>query len=422
VLLLLALIGLGGSVGGAYLWAVYHYRAARSAAEKYHHAEAREHLEPCLRVWPRDGAVLLLAARVARRLQEFDQAEQFLDRYRAACGDDDDLRLERVLLRAHGGEVDPVKAFCRTLVDQGHPAAPLILEALTAGFLRNYRLAEASFCVDLWLERQPDDCQALAARGFLYELDMRPQEAVATYRRVIELDPYLDQVRGRLAGNLVDLNQAAEALPHLEYLCRHHPDDPALHVDLARCQTLMGRQEDATATLDGLLARQPRFAPALRDRGVLALQGGQMPQAEAWLRQACELAPGDYPAHYQLEVCLRNGGKGEEAQKVQGRLKQIEEDNKRLRVIIRGDMQRTPHSAALQYELGMILFRTGSVQEGLRWLQSALQDDPQHAPTHRVLATYYQRLGQMGLAEEHRQQAGLTDSPAARPPEEVPRP
>ncbi len=41
-----------------------------------------------------------MATRAARRLEAFEEAEQFLDRYRAVRGEDDDLLLERVLLRA----------------------------------------------------------------------------------------------------------------------------------------------------------------------------------------------------------------------------------------------------------------------------------------------------------------------------------
>src|SRR5262245_26758976 len=130
--ILLALIGLGASVVGVQLWALYRFRAGRSALERYHNAEAQQHLQACVKVWPRDPATVLLAGRAARRMKAFDQAEQYLDRYQSLRGEDDDMTLERVLLRAERGEVDAVAKFCRALVDQDHPGTPLILEALAA--------------------------------------------------------------------------------------------------------------------------------------------------------------------------------------------------------------------------------------------------------------------------------------------------
>jgi len=49
------------------LRAWYHLRAARRALARYHNPQAIRHLQACLRVWPADADVLLLAARAARR-------------------------------------------------------------------------------------------------------------------------------------------------------------------------------------------------------------------------------------------------------------------------------------------------------------------------------------------------------------------
>src|SRR5205807_9762030 len=96
VTLLLAVTALGIGLGTLQLWALYQFRAGRAALERYHHAEAREHLHNCLKVWPTDGDALLLAARANRRLDEFHQAEELLEGYRRSRGQTDDLVLERV--------------------------------------------------------------------------------------------------------------------------------------------------------------------------------------------------------------------------------------------------------------------------------------------------------------------------------------
>jgi len=54
-----------------------------------------------------------------------------------------------------------VGPFCVRQIEEGRPAAPLALEALAHGFLRKYRLREAALCLTQWLERRPDDTQAV---------------------------------------------------------------------------------------------------------------------------------------------------------------------------------------------------------------------------------------------------------------------
>jgi predicted Zn-dependent protease len=402
---LLVLISAAGVLAGRQIWASYHFKEAQRAVEQYHTATARQHLEACLKVWPQDPETLLLAARVARRLAAFDVADQSLTQYRRVRGEDDSLILERTLLRAERGDVDAVWPFCHTLVTKGDPATPLILEALVSAYMRLYREREADYYITLWLEQQPDNCQALFLRARLHEFMATTTEAAAVYGRVLELDPERDDARLRLAVCLADLTQAAEAVPHLEHLLDRQPDHLMARVELARCQDLLGHQRAAEQILDEVLAAHPGFTPALTQRAMLAMRAGQLAEAEGWLRQASAGIPVDYQAQYQYELCLRLRGKAREAEKQQARRKQLDEDRARHREIMFHQMSLAPHDPSLHYDLGMIALREGFVPDGVRWLQSALRLDSTYAPAHRALASYYERIGQRGRALYHREQA-----------------
>jgi predicted Zn-dependent protease len=396
------LIALGSVLGGVEVWAMVHFRAARAALARYHDADAIRHLEACLAVWPRDPDTLLLAARAARRLEAFDRAQGFLDRYHAAAGPEDDLVLERALLCAARGDVDDVAKFCHTRVEQDDPASPLILEALAAGYTRDFRTAEAERAVKTWLERQPDNPRALYFQGVMREARAARLEAVASFKRVLELDPQQDEARLHLARLLVDMAQPAEVLPHLEYLRRRQPGNLLIQVDLARCLDQLGRQAEAEQVLDEVLARSPDLAPALAERGRLALRADRPAEAEGYLFHAARVEPADYEIHYHLYLALKQNGKADEARAEQARLKHIEEDLAHIQDIVSVQMQRQPHNPDLHYEVGMISLRAGAVQEALRWFASALREDPYHAPTHRALAEYYDRMGEPGRASRHR--------------------
>jgi tetratricopeptide (TPR) repeat protein len=405
VVLLLALIGLGLGLGSAHLTALYHLRAARSALERYHSDEAQEHLMASMRLWPENGEALFLAARAARRLGTLEEAESFLDQAQQVRGQDADVVLERVLLDVQRGEVDRLASYCRALVDRNHPAAPLVLEAMARGYTNLYRLQEAEACLRLWDERQPDNPQAAFLQGLIHDQRTRLFDAVASYRRAVELNPGYTDARLRLCGRLLDIGQGAEALPHLEHLGRRRPNNPVVQVYLARCKDMLGRQGEAEKILDDLLARQPTFAPALAERGTLAVRSGQLEEGERWLRQASKQDPGDFQIHYQLYQCLERRGKADEARALQPRLKEIEDDIQRIQEIVGVRMQQSPHNADLHYEAGMISLRAGAAKEGLRWLQSALRENPRHVAAHKALAGYFQKIGEPGRALRHQELA-----------------
>lgn len=406
ILLLLSLSGVGAGLIGRQLWAAHHFRRGRAALERYHSQEASDHLRKCLTVWPHDAETLLLAARAARRLGAFDDAEHLLDTYRTVRGQDDELTLEQILLRAERGDLEAVRAYCQSLLDRQDPATPLVLEALAHGSLRMFQFKQTEDLLGLWLKQDPDNVQALWLQGSLLQTRNKLSDAATSLRRVVQLDSEHDEARLQLCDVLLDLSQAKDALPHLEYLAKRLPDRPQARIALARCLDQLGRTAEAEEELATVVERWPNYAPALVARGRLALRAGRVEDAEVWLRKGCELGPGDVQALYQFHQCLVRRGKAEDAKAVLSRLKQAEEDTQRFTEIITYHLQNAPHDSALHQELGAILLRAGAVDEGMRWLNRALKENPDHRPTHRTLADYYQRTGEFGKAARHRTLAG----------------
>jgi tetratricopeptide (TPR) repeat protein len=397
---LLALAAAGVAVAGYEAWAWYHLRAAREAVARFHNPQAVSHLKVCLRVWPDDPEVLLLAARAARRAHVYGDAALSLEKYQKVHGLDEAGSQELLLLSAER-DVDSVADVCRRSVEEKRPDAPLILEAAANGYIRRYRLPEARACLDRWLQLQPDNPQALYLQGQIHlDLENDINGAAESYRRVVQLDPEHEEARVGLAVALLELKDYRGAAEQLEYMRRAQPDNLRVRVGLADCRDGLGDQAEALRLVDGVLAEEPQYGPALALRGRFALDAGDHATAESWLRRAVAVNPNDHQARYNLVLCLLRNGEEEEAARQQRELKQQEDDGKRLHEIIVHDMAQRPNDPELHCTVGQLLLRAGRREEGLRWLRSALELDPQYAPAREAVAEYQR---QTESAQEHRE-------------------
>ena len=93
--------------------------------------------------------------------------------------------------------------------------------------------------------------------GSLYELHWRPVEAMASYRRAIEVEPTLGRARAEIAGLLLQEGKIEEALAEAIEAANLDPADPF-------CAGCVGR---------------------------VLLERGEPGPAREWLRRACELEP-----------------------------------------------------------------------------------------------------------------------------------
>jgi tetratricopeptide (TPR) repeat protein len=398
---LLLLLGL--TLGGRHLWAYWHYRQAQQALGLRDFAGAQEHFTQSLKVWSSSTDVHLKAARAARKAGDFDETDRLLGRCIELGGDAEAIYLEQLLVQVQRGRLSEAGPTLVNWVLFNHPDSVAILEVLTLAYIQTYQLPIALECLKRWLEREPDRPEAWVLRGYLYERLRNNPEVLASYRRVVELDPENDDGRLQFAGQLAHIDVKA-ALEQFEYLRQKQGDTPPVLKGLAHCRRMMNQPEEAQQLLEAVLTEHPRDWRALVERGRLALECESPPEAEKWLRRAAAVAPYENDVTYSLCQCLRRLGKDQEAAEVLAKHERVEQDLAHMAEVSR-DIAVSPHDPALRCEAGLLLIRNGLESEGLRWLESALVEDPRHAPTHQALADYYQRTGYSDLAKQHRRLA-----------------
>jgi tetratricopeptide (TPR) repeat protein len=399
LLVLFGAIGLGVYSGVRHLKAWNHYRDGEQALKRNDLNAAREHLEACLAVWPKNATVHFLAGRTYRRLGDFDQANDHLNTCQQLGYDAEAVKLERSLMAVQRGDLGSAEKKLLEDVANDHPDSVLILEALVDGYLHSHsRMAPALHCLNLWLEREPENVRALVLRGLAREWFHDQDGALKDFQHALELDQNNLEARLRLAEALLAIPRPAEALEQFDLMPEEQRRDPQVMFGLARCHKELGHADEAIRILDALLQKDGDNEMALRERGQLAFNRKNLSLAHSFLQRAVDLDPFDKMANYYLFQCLESLGKQRgrefalcapwvllysawtqlEARIYQNRYERIDKDEQRLQEIMAQLMEKGSHDPAVYAEGGMIYLRLGQPAEARDWFGTALHLDPQH--------------------------------------------
>lgn len=365
--------------------AASHFRAARDAAAHDDLPAARRHLTACLAEWPDDGEVNFLMARAARRDGDYATAARFLSRATALGWAPEAIEMERVLLAAQTGDFRNREGRILSWAQLESQERPLFLEVLVPNYLLRHDLQQALELLVPWTEREPNNVRALMWLVEACERLDLPVRAMNAARAAAAAAPDRADVRARCGLLLMEYNQVAEARPHLERAVELAPRDRAARLGLARCLHTLGESPAAARILDELLAERPNDPDVLGVRGMVALQSGRPAEAVDDLKRVLDRAPSDLDALHNLASALTALGRTDEAKAYLDRFEAAKKDLAELTATTKA-IARDPRNADLRYKAGMILLRNGHTEGGVRWLQSALAENPAHLPSRKALA------------------------------------
>jgi tetratricopeptide (TPR) repeat protein len=384
LLLVLAALAAGGYAAWRWWGTAQLLSQGEAALAGREYTKAHEQLARYLSLRPNDVRAHLLAARTARRLKKYDEAEEHLRRCRQDKGVSEAVALEYALIEVQRGGEGSLEALRqRALVDDD--LALLILEVLIQNDLDTYRLRQAQQDLTLFLSRRPDDLQALLGRGSVWERLLSFADARDDYRRAVTAHPDSERARLRLADTLLIAGTPAEALEQYQWLAARWPERPEVRLGLARCRRRLGDLNEALHMLDALLAETPGHGEALWERGQVELDQGRPSDAEPWLRKAVAALPYDRRVAYTLSRCLLELDRRDEAEAVSARVAQLDADVRRLDEL-RQEILKRPNDARLRCEGGLLFLRNGERREAIRWLQTALRLDPHCEEARSALA------------------------------------
>lgn len=207
--------------------------------------------------------------------------------------------------------------------------------------------------------QDPEDYMAHFNLGAALQAMGKPDQAIAEYRRVLELRPQDTIALNSLGAALQSMGRIGESIPEYQLALRARPDYLDARYNLGSALLASGKGAEAAAEFQQILAIKPDDSGAHANLGrALAVQG-KMAEAAAEFENALRLDPQSADAHYGLGRVLA----------AQGDLKRaVDEFEAALRI--------APSSAGAHSDLGTVLAMQGNFQRAVAEFEAALRIAP----------------------------------------------
>jgi tetratricopeptide (TPR) repeat protein len=166
----------------------------------------------------------------------------------------------------------------------------------------------------------------ILAESFLAQ--ERVDEALGEYRAALKLKPGLAGIHLAIGNLLMSQGRATEALEEYRAELLLRPDDPEIFYRAARAQIVLGKGEDAEASLNRALASDGAPAAAHRELGRIYLGRGQPAKAVQSLSTYVATTANDASAHYLLMRAYRALGDAAAAERHLAKYKSLSDDAK----------------------------------------------------------------------------------------------
>ena len=139
--------------------------------------------------------------------------------------------------------------------------------------------------------KRPGDVRATVNLGTVVVRQGRVEEAVALYRRALEVNPESSEAHFNLGVTLVGQGRFEEAIPHLQRAVELAPQSAMAHYNLGVVLARAGQTDEAIAQLRGAARLNPRDAHARNDLGAVLATQGRLEEAMLELAEAARLDP-----------------------------------------------------------------------------------------------------------------------------------
>jgi serine/threonine-protein kinase len=325
-------------------------------------------------------------------------------RFRAACSEKDEAT-KRAALEKLAAEADVRKLPARSLTAL---ANRLLLAQARRSAVQLLRRTQRQYPADFWANHnlgmalrivtppqrkeavrylsaavalRPDSPGAHLNLGLVLSEQGRYDEALACFRKAIELDSKYAQAHNNLGITLKEKGLLDEAIASYRRALTLDPRNAYAHTNLGVALKDRGQIDAAVASCRKAVELSPKDARTHLNLGAVLLARGRLDEAIACDRKAIELNPKDAQAHNNLGQALKAKGRVDEAI-----------------ASFRQAIELDPNLARARQNLGAALEDRGRLDEALACHRKAVEVDPRDANAHNHLGTALAKSGRLDEA------------------------
>jgi tetratricopeptide (TPR) repeat protein len=197
----------------------------------------------------------------------------------------------------------------------------------------------------------------------------KPAEAIAGYKKVLELQPGLYEAQLNLGIVLLGQKRAGDALPYLDAAAGQKPKEPRPRLYLSLALLTTGDFEKAAQSYQATLELDPKSAPAELGLARALARQNKLADADPHFRRAAELSPAYRDNLLELAELYEKADRKAEAIPL---------------------YREFPENAAARERLGLLLLESGDAAGAIPQLEWAVTQSP--TPANRLaLAQAYRK-------------------------------
>jgi tetratricopeptide (TPR) repeat protein len=228
----------------------------------------------------------------------------------------------------------------------------------------------------------PNDGEAHKVLGQAFEATNRLDEALAEFRKAVEADPQDVRNHQQLAAFYYARADYTAALPHLQKEVDLAPGEAITHYALGTDYSMLGRLPEAEYELR-LAIRLGETPPALHTLGVVLMEEGKYPDAEASILRALSLGPEQIIWRMNLGTVYR----------LMNRTAESEQAYRRALELAEKEIAQDPGDGRTRSHLAFVCARLGDSKRAESDIVQALKQAPNDARVRFMAAATFEALG-----------------------------
>ena len=223
---------------------------------------------------------------------------------------------------------------------------------------------------------QPKSGQASGRLGMVLEANTLYAPAALAYQRAIRLEPKEFAWRYYLALTLQQQFKLQEALDAVSAALSIRPNYAAAILKRGELLLKLGRLQESNATLETLLAQDPKSPVALYALARVKYAQEALPAAEDFYRRACQAYPTFGAAYYGLGMTEKRLGRQDESAKNFALAERYSGDSPPVEDPLLSQMAELATGLLTRLRQADQMLHQGELQEASRLFQEILKRDP----------------------------------------------